>query len=134
MHLKKAILLILGIAIIAVIIIFSQRKTDYQIDDKVNTVTLTVYGLKAEPSVYSLNNKDNIELLIKKINNITVKENKIMDEQQLDKPKGVSYKLDFIGNKNYEYMLIHGYCISNEEVYRVDNYNTFVEDIVKIFE
>ena len=55
MHLKKAILLILGIAIIAVIIIFSQRKTDYQIDDKVNTVTLTVYGLKAEPSVYSLN-------------------------------------------------------------------------------
>ena len=63
MHLKKAILLILGIAIIAVIIIFSQRKTDYQIDDKVNTVTLTVYGLKAEPSVYSLNNKDNICLL-----------------------------------------------------------------------
>lgn len=134
MHLKKAILLILGIVIIAVIITFSQRKTDYQIDDKVNTVTLTVYGLKAEPSVYSLNNKDNIELLIKKINDITIKENKIMDEQQLDKPKGVSYKLDFIGNKNYEYMLIYGYCISNEEVYRIDSYNTFVEDIVKIFE
>ncbi|WP_028043390.1 hypothetical protein [Candidatus Stoquefichus massiliensis] len=130
MHLKNKTFLILGILGILIVIVFCNHdRTSYQIKNEINTVVLTVYGMSEEPVVYSLDDEDSIESLIQRVNNMTQSDKKLMNEKELDKPKGVSYKLEFLGKTNYEYTIVYDYCICNEDVYAINNYDAFMNDL-----
>lgn len=133
MRLKNKIFIILGILGILIVIIFCNlMPTDNQIRTPIDTVVLTVYGTNAEPIEYSLKDEDIIKLLIQNINSIT-KQDKLMNENELDKPKGISYKLEFLGQTNYEYNLLYGYCIYDRNVYTIPKYNTYINDLKQKF-
>lgn len=134
MRLKNKIFLILGIfGILTVFVFWNHNRTGYQIKDEINTVVLTVYGMSKEPAVYSLDDENLTESLIQSVNHITQSNKNLMDEKELDKPKGISYKLEFIGKTNYEYTIAYGYFICNEDVYTIDNYDAFINNLKTAF-
>jgi len=132
---KKGIFFILLILVIIITILsLSFKKEEDAINYEVDTINLTIYGSSAEPINYSTKDKFSIISLVKKINSNIKSDNKIINEEELDIPNGVSYKLEFVGSKSSELDLIHGYCIFNDEAYKIENYESFMNDIKNCFD
>lgn len=132
MHLnKKWVLLILGVLIV---IIFSLPKEKEHIDYKVNSVNLTIYGLSRNLKSYNLDNDQLISSLVKTINSVTLLENEVAGRKKFDLPKGESYELDFIGSREKKVLLIEGYCIYEDVVYKVNDYQKIIQNLKESFE
>lgn len=98
-------------------------------NDKIHKIYLTIYGKSDNCESYSTQDNQTIEAIVNKLNSISLKNNELSHEKDLDLPKGITYQLELIGDQTIKYVFIDDYFIYNHHVYRINNSQSIINTI-----
>lgn len=99
------------------------------IDYKVTSIRLSIYGLNETPYEYYTKDKKIIDAIVNKINSILIKDNQVAKRNEVDFAKGISCELELGGEQSKELIFIDGYLVYDSFCYRVNNYQSIINFI-----
>lgn len=128
---SKIIILIILTILFSVFIVFVVSNTK-NINYKVESIKLSIYGQNENPSEYYTKSQKSINCIVGKINSISLcSDCQLAKISEFDLPKTSKYVLEISGKKSSKYTFVSNYVLYNNYVYRVDDSNSIINSIEK---
>ncbi len=87
-------------------------------------ITFTIYGYSEKPSDYIIDDNENIDFIIDKLNMITTNSNYLYDTIA-----GITYQLQLNGISKQIYKIEYDKLLYNDKVYQIEDYESFINDL-----
>ncbi|BFK22567.1 hypothetical protein F300043A5_08620 [Massilimicrobiota timonensis] len=126
---SKISILIISTIIFSIFILFETSNSE-NINYRVESIKLSIYGQNEIPYEYYTTKQKSINYIVSKINSISLhNDNKIAKINEFNLPKTTKYVLEISGKKLSKYTFVNNYVLYNNYIYRVNNCNSIINSI-----